>query len=184
MSPQDAVDGPAARLAALRTAFDDAFAAPPPELRDDGVDVVVVRLGDRRVALRLAGLQGLHRAERLVPLPGAPAALRGLAGIHGRLVAVFDLAGLLGAAAGEAADGAWVALLAGQDGVGLAFDGVVGVRHVAREALLEAEGRAAGPLIGEAIAADEALGDEPGTTIGVLAADAVRAALDQAGTST
>lgn len=168
MSP---VDPAAARLAALRAEFDGLFAAPPPGEAEAGVELVVVRAGEERYALRLVDLRGVHRLERLVPLPAGPAGLRGLAGVHGRLVAVFDLAALVGRATSE---GGWLALLAGEDALALAFDAVVGVRRVPSAALLPAEGRATGAAIGAAVA-PEAL--DGGTPAGLIDTNAVRTAL-------
>ncbi|MCB9540398.1 MAG: chemotaxis protein CheW [Myxococcales bacterium] len=123
-------DGPRdlnARVASLRQAFDAAFAAPlrPPDA--DPLDVLVVALGDAAMALRVTDLIGLERGRRVVGLPGAAPALRGLAGVRGEPIAVYDLGRLLGLGPTEPT---WLALTRAAPDLALGFDRLVGFRRL------------------------------------------------------
>ncbi len=91
------------RLAALRNAFDAAFAAPIDAGRAATVDLLAIRFGERAFAVPVAELAGVHARRRIVPLPGSHPLCLGLAGVRGRLVGAYDLAGLLGAPPPQAA---------------------------------------------------------------------------------
>lgn len=84
------------RVQRLREEFDGAFAAPRPPRRATRLRVLMVRVGATRLALRLQDVGGLHKDRPLVAVPGGAPGLLGLAGVRGRLVAVFSLASLLG----------------------------------------------------------------------------------------
>ncbi|MFP5502240.1 MAG: chemotaxis protein CheW [Candidatus Sericytochromatia bacterium] len=155
-------------LQVLRQAFDRVFAEPPTEEEQGLEELIVVRLGGERLAIRLTALAGIERLDRVVPLPGGPPGFLGLAGLRGRLVPVFDLAGMLGRPAGPFTG--WVAVVGRQEPVGWAFDELVGVETVAREAIKPAEAQAAGALVPEAAR----LGTE---LVGVLSVEAVMAAV-------
>ena len=165
MSPADQA------LQALRQAFDRVFAEPAVTEAHAPEELIVVRLGGRQLALRLTALAGIERVERVVPLPGGPAGLVGLAGLRGRLVPVFDLAATLGLPA--APPTGWVAVVGQQEPVGLAFEGLVGVEAVEKEAIVPAEAHAAGALVPEAVR----LGSE---MVGVLSIEAIMAAVSPA----
>jgi chemotaxis signal transduction protein len=88
--------------------------------------VLEVVAGGRTLALPLEDVRGVARAVPLVPIPGAPAAVAGLANIRGTLVTVLDLE-RIGADGVTAAPVTLVApsvvLLAGWEGrVGLAVE--------------------------------------------------------------
>jgi hypothetical protein len=89
-------DTVAERLAALREEFDGSFGQPvrPPDA--EHAELLTLRAGGRRYALRLAQTSGLHPDRSVTPLPGPLPALLGLAGFGGTIVPVFDLAALLG----------------------------------------------------------------------------------------
>jgi chemotaxis signal transduction protein len=84
------------RLERLKREFDDGFAAPPAPRPAAHVGLLVVRVAGRDLALRTAELAGLLRPRRIVPLPAEDPAVIGVAGIRGRVVAVYSLASLLG----------------------------------------------------------------------------------------
>lgn len=103
--------------AALAREFDATFAAAPVEPVVT-VDLLAIRVGSHAVALRVAELSSLHRVSKLVPVPGTPKDLLGVAAIRGRVVPVYDLGALLGHEAGGAAH--WLAVT-GTPVVALAF---------------------------------------------------------------
>lgn len=116
------------RVDALRAGFDETFASSPP-IPVEREDLLLVRASDLRLALRVRELASLEVRRAIVPVPGAPPALLGLAGVRGRLVPVFALAPFLGRPA-TADDGRWIAIAAGPSHVGFAFaefEGRVGV---------------------------------------------------------
>ncbi|MGE0709808.1 MAG: chemotaxis protein CheW [Planctomycetota bacterium] len=95
-----------ARRVALRAAFDASFAAPraaPPVGR---VELLALRCGGEPFALRRAEVAAVERGLSVVPPPGGPPGLRGLAARRGRLLAVWDLAALVTRAERGPADGA------------------------------------------------------------------------------
>ncbi len=108
-----------AKLAELRSAFDESFAQAAAPLEDAGERLLAIRIGDEGYALRLSEITGIQALRRVVPLPGGPEGFRGLAGIRGRLVAVYGLAALLGIrGAGEEN---WLVLTQGAEPIGLSF---------------------------------------------------------------
>jgi purine-binding chemotaxis protein CheW len=133
-------------LAILRRNFDGAFALPAAAVGAGCEEFLVIRAGGIRHAVRIAQAAGLERRIRLVALPGAPASLLGIAGLHRQLVPVHDLSRLLGLGSDPALEGdraAWVLLAAGIDGslVGLALDGYDGfVRSGHRQVVAAAGG--------------------------------------------
>ncbi len=118
---------PGERLAALQAAFDGTFAAPPRLVDGEREELLAIRLSGDPFALRLRELTGVEPRRRVVPLPGAPTGLLGLAGLRGRLVPVYRLSILLGYPERDEA-GRFIALAAGGDGapVGFALDGIDG----------------------------------------------------------
>jgi purine-binding chemotaxis protein CheW len=80
----------------LRRTFDLSFAAPATVHQTGLTVLLLVRLGERRLAVLLEDVASLLPGRRIVPLPAAPRELLGLAGYRGRLVPVFSLRGLLG----------------------------------------------------------------------------------------
>ena len=89
------------RLSQLKRAFDDTFAAPVDARADEAEDVLAIELGGHPFALRVRELTGLYVERTITPIPSAPPELLGLAAVRGELVAVYDLAVLLGYGAGE-----------------------------------------------------------------------------------
>lgn len=110
------------RAAALREAFDAAFAAAPGDARREQVALLRLRAGGEELALRVLETGGLVALGRLTPLPARRPELLGLTGLRGGLLPVFDLARLLGLP-GQGAPPRWMALAGeGEERVGLAFD--------------------------------------------------------------
>ena len=116
----------------LRESFDRLFGAPvrkPPAKLED---LLAIRLGGNPYALRIDELSGLlvDQSITALPSPDCPALL-GLVGVRGSLVAVYDLAALLGAV--ETGVPRWVVLAAGPEAVAFAFHDLDGhVRVLAR----------------------------------------------------
>ncbi|WP_433044456.1 chemotaxis protein CheW [Dactylosporangium sp. CS-033363] len=128
------------RLAELRDEFDRSFADPPRSAVAGHDDLLAIRAGGVRYALRLTQAAGLFPDRPVTRLPGPLGALLGVAGFRGAIVPVYDLAAVLGTAAmavgGE--DGArWLVLAAGQPAVALAFAGLDGHLRVPSDALIE-----------------------------------------------
>ncbi len=85
-----------ARTAAdLRREFDEGFARPI-EYAEARVDLLVLRTGDRELAVRTDDIAGVLRCPVVTPLPSRNSALSGVAGVRGLVVAVHDTAVLLG----------------------------------------------------------------------------------------
>ena len=90
-----------ARLRALRSEFDQSFAVARKAPLAEGADYLLIRVAGEPYALRLAEVAALEADRSITPVPSANPALLGIAGLRGALVAVFDLARLLGHAAVE-----------------------------------------------------------------------------------
>jgi purine-binding chemotaxis protein CheW len=137
MSAQD-------RLSALRAAFDAQYAEAPAAEAEPGEALVAIRVAGEHAAFRLTELAGLQPAPRLMWVPGGPPAWRGLAGIRGRLVPVFDLAALLGLESGvEAAS--WLAIGRGEPACAFAIQAVEGLVRLPRHAVGPGTGHVAMP---------------------------------------
>ncbi|WP_437737635.1 chemotaxis protein CheW [Sorangium sp. So ce1335] len=136
------------RLAALRDVFDASFAAPARPCAEEPARALAIRAGDRRLVARIDELAAVEPCRRLVPLAGGPPDLLGLAGLRGRLVAVYDLAALVGgrprAGVADAAAGPaprWLLVCAGSPEIALAIDEVEGHASLPRAS----PGAGAGP---------------------------------------
>lgn len=55
------------------------------------LQLVVFQIDESRFALDVAAVERVVRAVEVTPLPGAPAGVRGVVNIHGRIIPVFDL---------------------------------------------------------------------------------------------
>lgn len=108
------------RAAALRRAFDQTFAVPPPRQGEETEDLLAIRIAGDPCAIRLREIDGVATDRRIVPVPGRSPDCLGVAGIRGTPVPVFDLALLLGfPAGGESAR--WLVLSGREDLIALAF---------------------------------------------------------------
>jgi chemotaxis signal transduction protein len=135
------------KAAALRQAFDGGFALPPPERTAQGVRLLLVGVGEGRLALRLDAVQGLEALPRRVPLPGGPPELLGLVGLRGRLVPVFSLARLVNAE--PAGEPRWLLLSGTEEPLGLALEGFHGQAEVAAAEVYRAGHEGARPYVPE-----------------------------------
>lgn len=119
-----------ARVEELRRAFDQRFAVPHHPRKGAQEDLLFVRLGGRRYAIRVRELRGLHHGRNTRPLPSMQAPMLGIAGIRGQLVPVYDLAALLGCDS-DRGGRRWLAICGEPDAaVALAFDGFEGSTRV------------------------------------------------------
>jgi hypothetical protein len=119
--------------AALRAAFDAAFAEPATTRVVARTRLLRVRTAAHPVALPLAELAGLHRCPPVAPLPGMAPGLLGLATLRDRVVAVWHLAPLLELGAGAAPR--WAVQVRAAPGLLLAFEDCDGVALAAGDAL-------------------------------------------------
>jgi len=129
MSGPGEAEGPMT-VAALRAAFDDGFAAPVETARGEVVRLLLVRVADEPCALRVSELRAVARDRKVVPLPGGPPDLVGLAGVRGELLPVHCLACLLGHPPRRGGQPRWLLVAAGEPPAALAVDAVEGYREV------------------------------------------------------
>jgi len=85
-----------AKLDALRDGFDLSFSEPLPVRADAPEDLLAIEIAGHAYALRARELHGLYVDRAIMPVPDAPQDLLGVAAVRGELVAVYDLAALLG----------------------------------------------------------------------------------------
>ena len=131
----------ARRLNELREAFDRSFADPPRAEVAGHDDLLAVRAGGRRYALRLTQAAGLFPDRPVTRLPGPVSALLGVAGFRGVIVPVYSLAAVFGTGGTTAglhnSRPRWLVLAAGLPPVALAFDELDGHLRVPSDALVE-----------------------------------------------
>ncbi|HVY18717.1 MAG TPA: chemotaxis protein CheW [Bauldia sp.] len=121
---------------ALRAEFDRAFAEAPTGAHAEQVDLLAVRLGGDPFAIRLSDTSGLYSDRRLTPVPSAHREFRGMAGVRGALVPVYDLAAAMGYPPGNTLR--WL-VIAREALVGFAFDQFDGQLRIDRTAVLAHE---------------------------------------------
>jgi chemotaxis signal transduction protein len=85
-----------ARAVELRTDFDAAFARTPDPATPPQLDLLVIRVGEHRYALRLSEVLAVHADRKLVAVPSPRSDLLGLVGLRGVIAPVYDLRLLLG----------------------------------------------------------------------------------------
>jgi purine-binding chemotaxis protein CheW len=90
------------RAAELRRDFDRGFADPPSVGNETRQDLLAIRLGARRLAIRLSEIAGLFADKKITPVPGAAAGMLGIAGFRGSILPVYDLQSLLELSSSEA----------------------------------------------------------------------------------
>lgn len=117
------VDHLARRADELRHEFDRTFAEPIDRGLHASIDLVLVRLGADRHALRISEIAGLFVDVKVTPCPSPAPALRGLAAFRGTVMPVYDLAQLVGYPTAEAPR--WMVVAAAAP-VALAFDDFAG----------------------------------------------------------
>lgn len=123
----------AKRAAALRLAFDEAFAVPLRTRTTVQHDLLAIRVGTEPYALRLAEIRGLFADRKITRIPGVAATLLGIAGFRGTLMPVYSLRTLLGHSGTQAPR--WL-VIAADAPVALAFDGFDGHLRAASDAIL------------------------------------------------
>lgn len=116
-------------LAQLRAEFDQSFARKTVTAAQGQQDLLAVRADNMHLALRATQTAAVLRCPALTALPSSNAALCGLAGVRGTLVAVYSLAELVGGKRGSVAN-RWLALCAADLSVALLFDELVGYARV------------------------------------------------------
>jgi chemotaxis signal transduction protein len=119
----------------LKRAFDLTFQQPLVKRGHELVHLLIVRIGTARFALKVADLAGLARAQTVVPLPGADAGLLGVAGLKGRMVAVYSLAAMIGCPELSTEQNRWMVLCRCEKEIALAFTAVTGTMMVPRAEL-------------------------------------------------
>ena len=124
------------RLEELRQSFDRAFAEELVPRRDEALSLLSIRVGRDRHAVRLSDVAALEVRCAVTPVPSDQPELLGIAGLRGAVVAVFDLAALIGASAGEAP---WLLLAKGAP-VAFAFAELEGVWSAPVEDVVRAQG--------------------------------------------
>ena len=122
---------------ALRREFDEPFALPVRQATAGLVDLLAIRVGDGSYTLRIAEISALVVGRSVTPIPSSVDALMGLIGLRGELVAVFDLAKMLGEAPRQATP-RWVAVCGVQRQLAFAFHELEGHLRVPPTALREA----------------------------------------------
>jgi len=139
MSPAEVTD----RLGALRADFDRSFAVPARQHDADYAELLAIRAGGRRYALRLSQASGVHSDRPVTPLPGPQAALVGVAGFSGSIVPVYDLAALLGHPVPDRPR--WLVLAAGTPPLALAFHDLDGHFRVPTSIIIDETDGSSGP---------------------------------------
>jgi len=120
----------------LRQAFDQSFAAAPPDAAARFEDLLAIRVGPDPYAIRLSEVSGLFAGKCVTRMPNAVAEFLGIAGFRGTVVPVYDLRRLLGYVAQDVPR--WL-LMAAAAPVALAFDLFEGHLRVSHEATAREE---------------------------------------------
>jgi chemotaxis signal transduction protein len=126
-----------AQLERLQRGFDDNYRDAAPERATEVEDLLAIEIAGHPYALRVRELNGLYEDRAITALPGAPSELLGLAAVRGGLVAVYDLASLIGYAAG---DDPRLFVAARGTSIAFAFRTLAGHRRVTPEELAKREG--------------------------------------------
>jgi len=121
------------RVAELRRSFDETFAEPRESPERDEQDFLIIDVAGETFAVRVSELAIVEAHRKIVPVPGDQPNLLGLAGVQGRLVPVYDLAGFLGLGRSEHPD--WLAICGQSDRVALAFGKLLAHARVRLNAL-------------------------------------------------
>jgi chemotaxis signal transduction protein len=125
-----------ARLIELRQSFDRAFIEPAAEQATEMLEVLDIRVGRVRFALRVSEIAALEADRPITAVPSDHPELLGIAGVRGAVVAVFDLAALLDLPPPESVR--WL-VLAKAAPLALAFSDFEGQRALRPDALARAE---------------------------------------------
>lgn len=100
------------------------------DVRTDRVEMALFRRAGSAYGVPIARLSSIHRAATLTSLPGLSGAVKGLANVRGRLVAVHDL-GSFAKEPHPLGEELWLLVCGGRaSGVALLADGVDEVRSI------------------------------------------------------
>lgn len=117
----------------MREEFDLGFARAPQLAKPGVVDLLQIRVAERRYAVRLAEVAAVHAERRVVAVPTPDSKLLGLVGLRGSIAPVFDLALALGHA--RAAAPRWILEVRSARPCALAFADLDGHLRLAAEQL-------------------------------------------------
>lgn len=120
--------------AALRSAFDLSFAAPPAQALQEVEDLLAIRVAGHPYAIRLGDITGIVAGRSVVPVPAVTPDLLGLAGIRGAVTPVFGLTTILGYGPATGAT-RWMILCGAEDSIALAFSDFEGYLRVPKSYL-------------------------------------------------
>lgn len=105
--------------AQLRERFDTSFGEPPHGATAEADELLALRAGGERYALRLRQARGLYADRPVTALPSPVPALLGVAAFSGTVVPVYDLGALLGGP--PTPRPRWLVLAAGSPPMAVAF---------------------------------------------------------------
>jgi purine-binding chemotaxis protein CheW len=106
--------------AALRRSFDDGFAAPAISMNESQEGMLAIRVGADPYALLLSDIMGLYSDVRIIAVPSRVPQFKGIVGLRGIMVPVYDLAALMHYP--PAPSTRWMVLAGGMRPVGFAFE--------------------------------------------------------------
>jgi purine-binding chemotaxis protein CheW len=135
----DAVSQIGRRAAQLRRNFDSSFANPRSAESETRQDLLAIRLGTKKFAIRLSEIAGLYADKKITPVPGAAAGMLGIAGFRGSILPVYDLQVLLDLSGGSALR--WLIVAAGAP-VAFSFEAFDEQLRVSPGAIKRERGRA------------------------------------------
>ena len=135
-------------VAELRQAFDRSFAEAPSVDGSAVYDLLDLRFGPARYALRVSELAALIADVRITPVSTPIPELLGIVAIRGAVLPVYDLGAILGHPAEPTLR--WMAVAAGDAPVGLAFAQLEGHLRV-RDGAVGAGGRSGASHVREVV---------------------------------
>jgi chemotaxis signal transduction protein len=121
-----------ARAAALASEFDETFARLPAPAEAGRIELLWIRIGADRHAIRLSQIAGLYVDRPITRVPGPLAELCGVVSLRGSLLPVYDLRPFFGHAPGPPPR--WL-VVAADAPVGLAFEQLDGHAVVAENSI-------------------------------------------------
>lgn len=122
------------RASALRGAFDQSFAAPPPQATGEIENLLIIRVAEDPYAIRLHDIAGVVARRKIVPIPGGAPDLLGAATVREGIVPVFALAMLLGYPA-TGGTPTWMVLCRSPEAIAVGFAELEGYVQLPRSAI-------------------------------------------------
>lgn len=135
----------------LRQVFDHRFAVAAHDERAETEEFLGIRVHSKPYAIPIMHLVRIETVRKVVPLPGFSPDHVGVAGIQGRLVAVFRLSHLLNLNPGLEQDH-WIAVCNREHPIGLSFHAVDGLLQFPTSDIVDHGGSGATPLLKKTIA--------------------------------